>query len=89
MPHMTEAPTTALIDTQHDLMATPLTTSPSFAQRWRPAALLHGLQTLVASCTRRRPLESRWIRPGLTRQETVTDHLVRQHVHLYIRALLG
>ena len=89
MLHTTEAPMTAPIDTQHDLMATHLTTSPSLAQRWRPAALLHGLQTLVASCTRRRPLESRWIRPDLSRPETVTDHLVRQHVHLYIRALLG
>jgi hypothetical protein len=89
MPHMTEAPTTALIDTQPDRMVMHPMLSPSLTQRWRPATLLHCLQTLVASCTRRRPIESRWIRPDLPQWETVTDLLARQHTHLYIHSLLG
>src|SRR5262249_6525884 len=63
--------------------------SPSLTQRWRPAAFLHCLQTLVASCTKHRPIESRWIRPDLPQWETVTDLLARQHTHLYIHSLLG
>ena len=89
MPHMTEAPTTAPIDTQPDLMAMHPMMSPSLTQRWRPAAFLHCLQTLVASCTRHRPIESRWIRPDLSQWETVTDRLARQHTHLYAHSLLG
>jgi hypothetical protein len=50
---------------------------------------LHCLQTLVASCTRRRPLESRRIRPDLPQWEAVTDLLARQHTHLYIDSQLG
>jgi hypothetical protein len=89
MPYITEAPTAALIDTQHDLMATRPRLSPSLTQRWGPAAFLHCLQTLVASCTRHRPIESRWIRPDLPQWETVPDLLARQHTHLYIHSLLG
>jgi hypothetical protein len=89
MPHMTEAPTAAPIDMQHDLMAMHPMMSPSLTQRWRPAAFLHCLQTLVASCTRHRPIESRWIRPDLSQWETVTDLFARQHTHLYAHSLLG
>jgi hypothetical protein len=89
MPHTTEAPTTASIHAQHDLMAMHTMLNPSLTQRWRPAAFLYCLQTLVAFCTRRRPIESRWIRPDLPQWETVTDLLARQHTHLYIHSLLG
>jgi hypothetical protein len=89
MLHLIKAPTTAPIDTQHDLMAMPPMLSPSLTQRWRPAAFLHCLQTLVAFCTKYRPIESRWIRPDLPQWETATDLLARQHTHLYIHSLLG
>ena len=89
MLHLIKAPTTAPIDTKHDLMAMHPMLRPSLTQRWRPATFLHCLQTLVASCTRRRPIESRWIRPDLPQWETVTDLLARQHTHLYIHSLLG
>jgi hypothetical protein len=89
MPHTTEAPTTASIHAQHDLMVMHTMMNPSLTQRWRPAAFLYCLQTLVASCTRRRPIESRWIRPDLPQWENVTDLLARQHTHVYIHSLLG
>jgi hypothetical protein len=89
IPHMTEAPTAAPIDTQHELMATHPMLSPSLTRRWRPAAFLHRLQTLVASCTKHRSIESRWIRPDLPQWETATDLLARQHTHLYIHSRLG
>ena len=89
MPSVTEAPTTAPINTQHDPMAMHPMMIPSLTQRWRPTAFLHCLQTIVASCTRRRPIESRWIRPDLPQWETATDLLARQHTHLYIHSLLG
>jgi hypothetical protein len=89
MPRMTEAPTTASIHAQHDLMAMHPMMNPSLIQRWRPAAFLHCLQTLVASCTGRPPIESRWIRPDLPQWDTVPDLLARQHTHLYIHSLLG
>src|SRR5215467_3052794 len=89
MLHVTEAPTSAPIDTQHDLMLMHPTINPSLIHRWRPVAFLHYLQTLVMSCTRHCPIESRWIRPGLSRWESVPDLLARQHTHLYINSLLG
>jgi len=84
MPRMTEAPVTVPIDQQHDFMATYPTTP-----RQRPAALLHFLQSLVTSWTRRRSFESRWIRPDLPRWETSTDLLARQYTYLYICSILG
>jgi len=84
----TEAPMTAPTATQPDLMSTHLTIRPSLVQRWRPAAFLHCLQTLVLSCTRCRPLESRWVRHNVPQWETATDLLMRQHAHLYIHSLL-
>jgi hypothetical protein len=89
MPPLTEAPTTTPSDTQHEFVAMHPMMRPSLTQRWRPAAFLHCLQTLVASCTRRRPLESRWIRPDLPQWEAVTDLLARRHTHLYIDSQLG
>jgi hypothetical protein len=89
MPHMTEAPTTAPMHAQHDLMAMHPMMKPALTQRWRPATFLYCLRTLVASCTRRRPIESRWLRPDLPQWDTVTDLFVRQHTHLYIHSLLG
>jgi hypothetical protein len=89
MPYMTEAPATISVDTQPDLMTTEPTTTPLPTPRRRPAALLHFLQTLVTSWTRRRAFESRWIRPGLPRWETPNDHLARQYTYLYIRSMSG
>jgi hypothetical protein len=89
MPPLTEAPTTAPSDTQHDFIVMHPTTRPSLTQRRRPAAFLHCLQTLVASCMRRRPIESRRIRPDLPQWEAVTDLLARRHTHLYIDSQLG
>lgn len=90
MPHLTEALTTTPIDdTQPELMAMHPMLNPSLPQRWRPAVFLHCLQTLVASCTRRRPIESRSLRPDLSQWEPVTDLLARQHTHLYIHSQLG
>jgi hypothetical protein len=86
MPHMTEAPVTVPIDQQHEIMAT-YPTTPLSTPRQRPAALLHFLQSLVTSWTRRRVFESRWIRPGLPRWETPTDLLARQYTYLYIHSM--
>ena len=87
MLHMPEAPAIAPIDEQHDLIATHPTTTALLTPRWRPAALLHFLRTVVTSCTRRRPLGSRRVRPDLLQWESPTDFLVRQHTYLYIHSL--
>ena len=79
MLHPTEALTTAPIDAQPELMVMHPTMNPSLTQGWRSSAFLHCLQTLVASCTRRRSLESRCLRPDLSQWETVPDLLARQH----------
>jgi hypothetical protein len=89
MPPLTEAPITVPSDTQHEFVAMHPMMCPSLTQRWRPAVFLHCLQTLVASCTRRRPVQSRCIRPDLPQWEAVTDLLARRHTHLYIDSQLG
>lgn len=92
MPNATTAlattPATVRIDAQHDLLRAPLTTPLPTPQR-RPNVLLRFLQTLGMACTRGHPLESRWIDPGMPRQETPTEILARQYPYMYIRALVG
>jgi hypothetical protein len=89
MPHPTEALTMTPTDTQPELMVMHPMMHLSLTPRWRSTAFLHCLHTLVASCTRRRSLESRYLRPDLSQWETVPDLLARQHTHLYIHSLLG
>jgi hypothetical protein len=75
---------------QHDLVATPPTqTTLLRIPRRRHFTLLHLLQTLMAACIWRRPLESRWIHPDCPRQESPTEHLARTAPYLYIRSLSG
>jgi hypothetical protein len=80
--------TVEVIDHQSDTMSTHPTTLPLPTPRW-PSRLRNFLETLVGSCMRRRPLESRWISPEQLRLETPVDILARRHTYLYIRSLSG
>jgi len=92
MPNATTAlattPATVRIDAQPDLLTGPLMT-PLPTPRRRPNIFLRFLQTLGMACTKRHPLESRWISPIMPRRETPTEILARQYPYMYIRALVG
>jgi hypothetical protein len=89
MSSITDDPATVeVIDHQSDTISTQPTTLPLLTPQ-QPGRLRHYLQTLVASCMRRRPLESRWISPEQLRLETPVDILARRHTYLYIRSLSG
>jgi hypothetical protein len=89
MPSIIDDPATVeALDHQSDTMSTQPTTLP-FPTLRRPSRLRHFLETLVASCMRRRPLESRWISPEQLRLEMPVDILARKHTYLYIRSLSG
>lgn len=89
MRHTTRVPRTLAIpiDAPHDFLTTYPTPPPLATPWWRPAALLHVLQTFVTSLTRRRPGESRWTRPDFPRWETPTEMFARKHPYLYIDSL--
>jgi hypothetical protein len=90
MPNVTNVLATApTITAQHDFLATPPTTTLLHTPRRRHITLLHGLQTLMAACTWRRAMESRWIHPGYPRQESLVEHVARIDPYLYIRSLSG
>ena len=89
MPHTRAVPATMAMNAQHDLMATYPITPALPTPRWRPVALLRVLRIWMTSLTKRRAVESRWIRPDLLRWETPTDILARKHTYLYIRSLSG
>jgi hypothetical protein len=89
MPQMPEALATVPVDEQHHRTATYPTTPGLLTPRRKPAALLHFLRNLLASWTKPRVSESRWIRPDQPRWETPAELLARKHTYLYIRSLLG
>lgn len=89
MPNVIDDPATVReIYHQRDALSTYPMTTPLPTPRRRRTLLANFLQTFVAACTRRRPLESRWIKPDL-RTETPVDILARKHTYLYIRSLSG
>jgi hypothetical protein len=89
MPSALDDPATVeVMDHQSDTMSTHPTTLP-LPTPLRLNRLRNFLATLVASCVRRRPLESRRISPEQLRLETPVDILARRHTYLYIRSLSG
>ena len=89
MLHTTKAPATVLTEQQYNLMTIHPTTTPLPTPRWKPAVLLHYLQTWITSCMRRRPIERQRIRSDFPRRETAADLLARNYTYLYTRSLCG
>jgi hypothetical protein len=84
-----DSATVEAMDHQSDTMSTYTTTLPCPTLPRQSSRLRNFLETLVASCLRRRPLESRRISPEQLRLETPVDILARRHTYLYIRSLSG
>jgi hypothetical protein len=89
MAHVLNTLATVLSSHQRDTSDTHPTTTPFLAPRRRQAHLLALWHTLMTACMRRRPMQSRWIRPDLPRLETSTEFLARRHTYLYIHSLSG
>ena len=92
MPTVTNIRATAQTTSdQCDLLTIPptTTTTPLRIPRRRPRVLLHILQTLMGTGTRRSPMQRQRVNPDYPRQETPIDRCVQLDPYLYIRSLSG
>ena len=81
--------TAQTITDEHDLLVTPPTPTPLRIPRPTQRTFLGVLQTVMMAWTRRRPMESRGIRPDGPRWETPIDRCIRIDPYLYLRSLSG